>query len=86
MIEHTKKLVEERFTTLGGYEHNAEVVYGDTDSVMVQFGVPTVDAAMTLGREAAEYISGTFIRSNTVQTILVNKDGVKGIVKLPSMV
>ncbi|KAF5185052.1 Dna polymerase delta catalytic subunit, partial [Thalictrum thalictroides] len=38
------------------------VVYGDTDSVMVQFGVPTVDAAMTLGREAAEYISGTFIR------------------------
>lgn len=25
MIEHTKKLVEEKFTTLGGYEHNAEV-------------------------------------------------------------
>ncbi|KAF5177335.1 Dna polymerase, partial [Thalictrum thalictroides] len=24
MIEHTKMLVEERFTTLGGYEHNAE--------------------------------------------------------------
>ncbi|KAL5714576.1 DNA-directed DNA polymerase [Ranunculus cassubicifolius] len=60
MIEHTKKLVEERFTTLGGYEHNAEVIYGDTDSVMVQFGVPTVDAAMCLGREAADYISGTF--------------------------
>lgn len=25
MIEHTKKLVEEKFTTMGGYEHNAEV-------------------------------------------------------------
>lgn len=25
MIEHTKKLVEDKFTTLGGYEHNAEV-------------------------------------------------------------
>lgn len=25
MIEHTKKLVEEKFSTLGGYEHNAEV-------------------------------------------------------------
>ncbi|OVA06886.1 DNA-directed DNA polymerase [Macleaya cordata] len=62
MIEHTKKLVEEKFTTLGGYEHNAEVIYGDTDSVMVQFGVPTVEAAMNLGREAAEYISGTFIK------------------------
>lgn len=27
MIEHTKKLVEDKFTTLGGYEHNAEVSY-----------------------------------------------------------
>jgi len=25
MIEHTKKLVEDKFTTLNGYEHNAEV-------------------------------------------------------------
>lgn len=62
MIEHTKKLVEEKFTTLGGYEHNAEVIYGDTDSVMVLFGVSTVEAAMNLGREAAEYISGTFMK------------------------
>ncbi|XP_058089815.1 DNA polymerase delta catalytic subunit isoform X2 [Magnolia sinica] len=62
MIEQTKKLVEDKFTTLGGYDHNAEVVYGDTDSVMVQFGVSTVDAAMSLGREAAQYISGTFTK------------------------
>ncbi|XP_023636370.1 DNA polymerase delta catalytic subunit isoform X2 [Capsella rubella] len=62
MIEQTKKLVEDKFTTLGGYEHNAEVIYGDTDSVMVQFGVPDVETAMTLGREAAEHISGTFIK------------------------
>ncbi|KAE8733567.1 DNA polymerase delta catalytic subunit [Hibiscus syriacus] len=59
MIEHTKKLVEDKFTVLGGYEHNAEVIYGDTDSVMVQFGVSDVEAAMNLGREAAEHISGT---------------------------
>lgn len=39
-----------------------QVVYGDTDSVMVQFGVPTVESAMNLGREAADYISGTFIK------------------------
>ncbi|CAA3004244.1 DNA polymerase delta catalytic subunit [Olea europaea subsp. europaea] len=62
MIEHTKKLVEDKFTILGGYEHNAEIIYGDTDSVMVQFGVTSVEAAMNLGREAAEYISGTFIK------------------------
>ncbi|XP_068647380.1 DNA polymerase delta catalytic subunit-like isoform X1 [Aristolochia californica] len=62
MIEHTKKLVEEKFTTVGGYDHNAEVIYGDTDSVMVRFGVENLEAAMKLGREAAEYISGTFTR------------------------
>jgi DNA polymerase elongation subunit (family B) len=38
------------------------VVYGDTDSVMVQFGVSTVEDAMKLGREAADYISGTFTK------------------------
>jgi hypothetical protein len=27
MIEHTKKLVEDKFTMIGGYEHNAEVCH-----------------------------------------------------------
>ncbi|KAL5993065.1 DNA polymerase delta catalytic subunit [Asimina triloba] len=71
MIEHTKKLVEDKFTTVGGYDHNAEAcITSDFRfntckffySVMVQFGVPTVEAAMSLGREAAEYISGTFTK------------------------
>ncbi|XP_039012383.1 DNA polymerase delta catalytic subunit-like [Hibiscus syriacus] len=62
MIEHTKKLVEDKLTVLEGYEHNAEVIYRDTDSVMVQFGVSDVEAAMNLGREAAEHISGTFTK------------------------
>ncbi|ESW20839.1 hypothetical protein PHAVU_005G019000 [Phaseolus vulgaris] len=69
MIEHTKKLVEDKFRTLNGYKHDAEVIYGDTDSVMVQFGVSdakegvsAVEQAMNLGREAAEYISETFTK------------------------
>lgn len=61
MIKHTKKLVEDKFTTLGGYEHNAEVIYGDTDSVMVRFGVYAEEEAMNLGRKAAEYNSGSFM-------------------------
>lgn len=39
-----------------------QVIYGDTDSVMVQFGVPTVEEAMNLGRAAADFISGTFTK------------------------
>lgn len=31
---------------------------------MVLFGVTNVEAAMNLGREAAEYISGTFTKVN----------------------
>ncbi|VFQ74813.1 unnamed protein product [Cuscuta campestris] len=62
MIEHTKKLVEDKFKVIEGYQHNAEVIYGDTDSVMVQFGVSTVEEAMRLGKEAADFISGTFTK------------------------
>lgn len=39
-----------------------QVIYGDTDSVMVQFGTPDVDEAMKLGREAAQQISATFTK------------------------
>ncbi|CAL5323978.1 unnamed protein product [Camellia sinensis] len=79
MIEHTKKLVEEKFMTLGGYEHNAEVIYGDTDSVMVQFGVSAVEEAMNLGREAADYISGTFTKKVYYPYLLISKKRYAGL-------
>ena len=39
-----------------------QVIYGDTDSVMVRFGVPTVAESMELGKEAAEYVSSKFAK------------------------
>lgn len=62
MIEKTKQLVEERYRIENGYKHDAKVIYGDTDSVMIKFGVDNLVDAMKLGREAAEYISSTFIK------------------------
>jgi DNA polymerase delta subunit 1 len=62
MIEFTKNEVEQRYTIDNGYQFNAEVIYGDTDSVMVKFGVETVAEAMKLGQEAAEYVSEKFVK------------------------
>eukprot|EP00466_Bigelowiella_natans_P004557 jgi/Bigna1/55650/estExt_Genewise1Plus.C_660113 len=60
MIDETKRLVEEKYTMANGYKHNAEVVYGDTDSVMIKFGVDTVAESMKLGEEAATEITKHF--------------------------
>ncbi|XP_035302481.1 DNA polymerase delta catalytic subunit isoform X3 [Cricetulus griseus] len=60
MIEKTKQLVESKYTLENGYNANAKVVYGDTDSVMCRFGVSSVAEAMSLGREAANWVSSHF--------------------------
>jgi len=62
MIERTKELVELKYTVENGYKTNAQVIYGDTDSVMVKFGVESVAESMELGKEAASYVSGHFIK------------------------
>jgi DNA polymerase delta subunit 1 len=53
MIDHTKKLVEEKYTTANGYEGDAEVIYGDTDSVMIKFNCKELRTSMEYGLEAA---------------------------------
>ncbi|CAI8049449.1 DNA polymerase delta catalytic subunit [Geodia barretti] len=60
MIDQSKNLVERKYCVANGYPFDAKVIYGDTDSVMVRFGVGTVAESMELGREAAEMISATF--------------------------
>lgn len=61
MIDHTKAMVEAKYTVQNGYAHDAIVIYGDTDSVMCKFGCDTVAEAITLGKEAADMVSATFI-------------------------
>jgi len=55
MIEKTRDEVLKKYSSIG-----TTIIYGDTDSVMVNFNVKTVKEAMDLGREAAEYINQFF--------------------------
>ena len=61
MIEKTKHEVETKYTMANGYSHDAQVIYGDTDSVMVKFGTNDLSKAMECGREAADFVSSKFL-------------------------
>jgi len=61
MIEKTREEVEKHYTIANGYEYDAQVIYGDTDSVMVKFGPKDLPTAMKLGEEAAALVSSRFI-------------------------
>uniref|UniRef100_A0A915CHF5 DNA polymerase n=1 Tax=Parascaris univalens TaxID=6257 RepID=A0A915CHF5_PARUN len=63
MIDSTKNTVEEIYKK--GYLDgkcpcDAKVIYGDTDSVMVKFGVKEIALAMELGQHAAVEVSKRF--------------------------
>ena len=60
LLEKTKEFVEAEYTIAKGYQYNAEVVYGDTDSVMVKFGTSELPEAFRLAEEAAEKATKIF--------------------------
>jgi len=60
LLEKTKAFIEENFTRSHGFEHNAQVVYGDTDSVFIKFGTKTIKETFPIAIEAAEKCTKIF--------------------------
>ena len=81
MIEKTKEEVEKRYK-------GANVVYGDTDSVMIKFGAgKSLQECMKLGEEAAEGISEIFPKPVKLEFekcyhpyLLINKKRYAGLI------
>ena len=60
MIEHTRDKVEDLYTMKNGYKCDADVIYGDTDSVMIKFGGLNLADCMELGKKAANRLTEEF--------------------------
>eukprot|EP00049_Salpingoeca_infusionum_P016898 m.351100 g.351100 ORF g.351100 m.351100 type:complete len:1070 (+) comp16170_c1_seq1:68-3277(+) len=86
MIETTKQAVETKYTVANGYKFDSEVVYGDTDSVMIKFGNADLNETMDLAKEAAEYVTAKFVRPINLEFekvywpyLLINKKRYAGL-------
>ncbi|KAI8871655.1 DNA polymerase delta subunit 1 [Ramicandelaber brevisporus] len=62
MINIAKSAVESKYSKANGHPSDAVVIYGDTDSVMINFGMSSLEETMRIGKEAAEYVTSVFNR------------------------
>lgn len=74
MIDFTKKIVEERYPKTDKFGE-ADVIYGDTDSVMIKRLNATVGEMLAFGKEAAAIVTGALNEKfgNKYAALLVEK-------------
>jgi DNA polymerase delta subunit 1 len=60
IILKTKDYVEDLISIKNGYKYDAEIIYGDTDSIMVKFGTDDIEEAMKLGKDISKEVSKIF--------------------------
>ena len=70
-----REMVQRRYCKANGYDADCTVIYGDTDSVMVDFHEPDCAKAMELGRAAAAEVSATFTKPSKLEFEKVSWNG-----------
>lgn len=86
MIMFTKKLVEETFCRSNGYSHDSVVIYGDTDSVMINFDECDLKKVFEMSKEISRFVSSKFVKPVTLEFekvycpyLLINKKRYAGL-------
>ncbi|CAD27015.1 DNA POLYMERASE DELTA CATALYTIC (LARGE) CHAIN [Encephalitozoon cuniculi GB-M1] len=86
MIILTKKLIEENFSRKNGYTHDSVVIYGDTDSVMVDFDEQDIEKVFKMSKEISEFITSKFVKPVSLEFekvyypyLLINKKRYAGL-------
>ena len=80
-------MVESTFNKVNGFKYDAKVLYGDTDSIMIDFGKEvSFEEVMKLGKQAAAEITSGFIRPISLEFekcyfpfLLINKKRYAGL-------
>lgn len=62
MIIETKSMIEDMYIKSGMLKHNAKVIYGDTDSVMIDLGEEDIEKVYKVSKIISEYVTSRFVK------------------------
>jgi DNA polymerase delta subunit 1 len=87
MIAFSKKCIEETFCKSKGFSHDSEVIYGDTDSVMINFHETDMKKVFEMAAEVSKEVTKNFIKPVSLEFekvyfpyLLINKKRYAGLI------
>lgn len=87
MINFTKRLIEDNFCKKAGFSHDSQVIYGDTDSVMVNFFEQDLNVVFAIADKVSKFVSDRFEKPVSLEFekvynpyFLINKKRYAGLI------
>lgn len=87
MIANTKRLIEDNFNKKAGFTHDSQVIYGDTDSVMINFFEKDIGVVFNIAKEVSKFVSDKFEKPVSLEFekvyspyLLINKKRYAGLI------